>query len=174
MSADKSPHTSEEHTPLHREILNKRNAVIAGLLIFTGAAARYTLQHQASSVEKPTFNVAPVTDEDFDEKVLQETDTPVLVTFGAEWCIPCKIMDPMIHELEQRYGGKLAAYHMDIESNTKDDPYILDEENESPIPRTIVFVNGEPRINIPGGGSARFNDLAKSVEKLLSEKTENQ
>ena len=57
-----------------------------------------------------------VTDSDFDEKVLK-SDLPVLVDFWADWCMPCKMIAPIVEELSQEYDGKVDFAKLDVDSN---------------------------------------------------------
>ena len=47
-----------------------------------------------------------VTDETFEEVVLK-SPVPVVVDFWAPWCGPCRMIAPIIDELQQEYGDKL-------------------------------------------------------------------
>ena len=54
------------------------------------------------------------TDANFDTEV-KESATPVLVDFGAEWCGPCRALEPIVKELAQEYDGKLKVGSVDID-----------------------------------------------------------
>jgi thioredoxin 1 len=47
-----------------------------------------------------------LTTENFDAEVLH-SDRPVLVDFWAEWCPPCRMIAPILDEVEAEYGGRL-------------------------------------------------------------------
>lgn len=81
-----------------------------------------------------------VTNDNF-QKEVKEFDGIVLVDFHAAWCGPCKMMMPIIEELEKEYeakpGIKLAKVDID-ESNE-----IATEYNVVSIPTLIIFKKGE-------------------------------
>ncbi len=52
----------------------------------------------------------------FQDEVVK-SDTPVLVDFYADWCGPCKIMDPVIHQLSKEYQGKVKFVKIDTDDN---------------------------------------------------------
>jgi len=83
-------------------------------------------------------NIIHVTDGDFEEKVLN-ADGPVLIDYWAEWCGPCKMIAPLIHELADEYEGKLTVAKMDIDSN-RSTPV---NYNIRGIPTMMIFKDGQ-------------------------------
>jgi len=65
-----------------------------------------------------------LTSETFKEKVFNfeqnkewkfEGDIPCVVDFYADWCGPCKMVAPVLEELQKEYDGKLNIYKVDTE-----------------------------------------------------------
>lgn len=63
----------------------------------------------------------------------------VLVDFGAEWCPPCKKMEPVLKSLEANNAGKFKLVKVD---GGKDED-ILKAYNVTALPVFIVFKNGK-------------------------------
>ncbi|MEE9169856.1 MAG: thioredoxin [bacterium] len=57
-----------------------------------------------------------LTDTNFQKEVL-ESQLPVLVEFGADWCGTCHILAPMIEELMVEYEGKFKVGKIDVDQN---------------------------------------------------------
>ena len=73
----------------------------------------------------------------FNEEVLQ-SDIPVLVDFWASWCMPCKMLTPVIEELaEEAEGYKVGKVNVDEE------PELARQYKVMSIPTFLVFKNGE-------------------------------
>ncbi len=83
-------------------------------------------------------NVIQVTDADFEEKVLK-SDQPVLVDFWAEWCSPCKTIEPYFHELANEYGDKIRFARLDTGKN----PSYAAQYGVRSMPTFIMFKNGQ-------------------------------
>jgi thioredoxin 1 len=57
-----------------------------------------------------------LTDTNFQKEVL-ESQLPVLVEFGADWCGTCHILAPMIEELMVEYEGKFKVGRIDVDQD---------------------------------------------------------
>ncbi|MCF8302315.1 MAG: thioredoxin [Bacteroidales bacterium] len=44
-----------------------------------------------------------------------EGDLPCIIDFYADWCQPCKMIAPILEELEKEYEGKINIYKIDTE-----------------------------------------------------------
>jgi thioredoxin 1 len=84
-------------------------------------------------------------DEVFEQEVVN-TQGAVLVDFGAEWCHPCKQLDPIVEELAQEWGDKVKVGKMDIDHNA--DTTI--KYGVMGVPTLMLFIDGEPVERLTG------------------------
>lgn len=75
---------------------------------------------------------------DFKEKVL-DSPIPVVVDFWAEWCMPCKMIEPIVLELEKDYLGKIKIARLNVDENQN----LAVEYGIMSIPTLGFFVNGQ-------------------------------
>lgn len=73
----------------------------------------------------------------FDSQVLQ-SDVPVLVDFFATWCGPCKMIAPVLEEINKEAVG-FKVFKVDVDEN----PELAQRYNIMSIPTLITFKNGK-------------------------------
>ena len=83
-------------------------------------------------------NVQTYTDTNFDADVLK-AGQPVLVDFWAEWCGPCRAMEPSINALATDYVGKVSVGKLNVDDN----PSITMRYMVRGIPTVMLFKGGE-------------------------------
>ena len=62
--------------------------------------------------------VSRLNERNFDREVL-ESEVPVLVDFGASWCLACKAVEPMLDELAWEYAGRIKIGRLNVDQNRK-------------------------------------------------------
>jgi len=86
-----------------------------------------------------------VTDQDFEEEVLNETG-PVLIDFTAAWCGPCKMLNPIIDELAEEWEGKVKIRKLDVDENK----HTIEKFGVMGVPTLMLFENGEVAERLTG------------------------
>lgn len=75
-----------------------------------------------------------------DQNFSQETrEGLVLVDFWAPWCGPCKMIAPVLEELDQEIGDKVKIVKLNVDENQE----TAGQYGVMSIPTLIVFKNGE-------------------------------
>ena len=101
-----------------------------------------------------TFDVV---DSDFEEKVLKN-DKPILVDFWAAWCGPCKMAEPVLEDLSEKFEDKVIVAKVDVDKNQQS----ASKYGIMSIPTTVLFKDGkEISRQIGFAGKKAFEDLMK-------------
>lgn len=85
------------------------------------------------------------TDSNFQEIVLN-SEKPVLVDFWASWCGPCRMSEPIIDRIAEKYEGKLDVVKVDVDTN----PAVTQGLNVMSLPTFALFRAGRQPIGIAG------------------------
>jgi thioredoxin 1 len=89
-------------------------------------------------------NIIEVTDVTFQAEVL-ESETPVLVDFWAPWCGPCRLVAPILEEINaEREDLRVVKLNTDENMETAATYGIL------AIPTMVLFRNGQEAKRIQG------------------------
>ena len=103
--------------------------------------------------------VLELTSENFEAEVIN-SDTPVLVDFWAEWCMPCRMLAPTIEELAGEYKGKVKVGKVDTDANRE----ISQQFGINAIPTVILFKGGEVAQKFVGVTSKQ--ELAAKLDEV--------
>ena len=99
-----------------------------------------------------------VTSENFENEVLN-ADVPVIVDFWAEWCVPCKMIQPILEEVSNDYAGKLKVAKVNVDEEGE----LAGQYNVISIPTLLLFKDGTV-VNQQVGAGSRQN-----IEQLFQD-----
>lgn len=83
-------------------------------------------------------NIAEVNDAGFESEVLQ-SESPVIVTFRADWCGPCRAIEPVVEELAAASDERTDVIQIDVDRNPQTPSYY----GVKSIPTFLRFLDGE-------------------------------
>jgi len=114
--------------------------------------------------------VQPLTKDSFLQKVFNyeqnkewkfEGELPCIIDFYADWCGPCKMIEPILQELAQEYQGKLNIYRVDTQAQRELTAFF----NIQGIPSMLfVPLNGKPQM---ATGALPKKILKKAIKEVL-------
>src|SRR5262245_43566244 len=106
-------------------------------------------------------DVIEVDDSNFNSVVVGSS-SPVLVDFSAEWCSPCKKLDPIVRDIARQFEGRLKVTRVDVEGS----PATAAQFGVMSLPTIIFFRNGAPAGQLQGLVSRQV--LEQTIQKVLA------
>ncbi|MCW1293113.1 MAG: thioredoxin [Candidatus Rehaiarchaeum fermentans] len=94
--------------------------------------------------------------ESFDQAISKSKVS--IVDFWAEWCMPCRMLEPVMEELEKELKGKIDFYRVNVDEN----PELAARFGIESIPTLFIFKEGKPVDEIIGFRQKR------ELESLIS------
>lgn len=92
-------------------------------------------------------NTTKVTDANFDATV--QASKPTLVDFWAEWCGPCRVIEPILDQMAAEKGDKLTVAKLNVDEN----PQTAMHHDVMSIPTLILFRDGVEKKRLVGARS---------------------
>jgi thioredoxin 2 len=117
--------------------------------------------HCQTELPAPAEPVEVTTEEGF-AALTSQSRLPVLVDFWAEWCGPCKMMGPQLHQAAQEGAGQFIAAKVNTETLSQ----LTERFQISGIPTLILFKDG--RIAARQSGAMPAQMIKKFVSQNVA------
>lgn len=106
--------------------------VVGGLIVALSV-------YKKSAVRPETTSLMSFTDDNFQEDVVEASKSrPILVDFYADWCFPCRMLDPILEEVAKDLSGRAVIGKLDTDKNL-----IARRFGISKIPALFIIRDGE-------------------------------
>ncbi|MEO3944753.1 thioredoxin [Gorillibacterium sp. CAU 1737] len=80
----------------------------------------------------------PTVEKDGFEKVIG-TGKPALIEFGAAWCSPCRMLNPVLEELQEEFGSEVSVAKVNVDAS----PELASAFGVMSMPTVLLFHRGE-------------------------------
>ena len=101
-----------------------------------------------------------VTDATFESEVIKSS-LPVVIDMWAPWCGPCRMVEPILTKISEKYSGKVKFCRLNVDEN-KNTP---SKYHVMSIPNIIFLKNGE--VVDTAVGALPESTLQSKVEAML-------
>jgi thioredoxin 1 len=96
------------------------------------------------------------------QSLLINSDKPVFIDFWAEWCGPCRMVEPVVSELSETYESKIIFVKVNVDEN----PQSTAMYGIRSIPTFIVIKSNE--LIMRHSGAVPKSSLVEKLNKLLT------
>ncbi len=112
--------------------------IITGALILAFAVLYLVARAKMKNtpVVEDNDDIIKLTDKNFDH---QTKNKVVLVDFWADWCVPCRMMAPVLNDLAGDLNGNAYVGKVDVEQNRE----LAQKHKIRNIPTMVLFKNGK-------------------------------
>jgi thioredoxin 1 len=107
-------------------------------------------------------DIHAVTDAEFESLVLK-SEVPVLVDFWATWCPPCRMIAPIVEQIQGELGDRVKVMKMDTDEN----PATSMSLGIMSIPTVIIFKDGKAAERTVGYRPDMKAGLKAKLEALI-------
>jgi thioredoxin 1 len=106
-------------------------------------------------------NIVTINEQNFAQEVDQST-TPVLLDFWAEWCGPCKMIGPSLNELADEYKGRVKVGKVNVDENQN----LAVKFHISGIPAVFMVKGGQVVEQVVGARSKK--DFKAMIDRAIA------
>jgi len=96
----------------------------------------------------------------FEQEIIK-SEIPSIVDFFAEWCMPCKVMGPVMDEIANEFDGRVKIGKLNIDENAE----MATNMTVMNIPTLIFFKDGQEAGRVTGVASK--DAIITKIQELL-------
>ena len=132
--------------------------IVIGVLLLLGSYVYFNYRRMKNAPEVANNpKVKILSDKNFSHQIKNGT---ILVDFWASWCMPCKLMAPVINEVAESVNGNASVGKLDVEQNRM----VAAKYKIRNIPTMVLFHNGKEITRFVGAKSKDF--LVKQINQV--------
>ena len=95
--------------------------------------------------------------QNFEEKVIQAShQQPVLVDLWAEWCSPCKVIEPILKQFIGEYEDELLLAKVEVDEGDGENMKLAGRYQVRGFPTILLFIDGEEKARFSGAKPLSF------------------
>jgi thioredoxin len=94
-------------------------------------------------------------------KLIQESEKPVLVDFFATWSNPCKTVEQIIKKLAKEYKGRILTIRIDIDAKR----HVQSRYHIVKVPTVMLFWKGEELMRVTG--ALTYEQYREQIEQKI-------